>query len=85
MNAQQYAAEAAATARSLGNDYACADDPRTFNTAEVIAYMREQRERARSAFQARFDVPDAPRPVSARQALHSGNWSGFFDSCCAPF
>lgn len=70
-------------------DYYCADDPRTFNTAEVIAYMREQRERARSAFQARFDAPDSPRPVSARQALHTGNWAGFFASCCtsaaAPF
>ena len=65
-------------------DYYCADDPRTYGVAEAIAYMREQRERARSAFQARFDVPDAPRPVSARQALHTGDWSGFFASCCTP-
>ena len=83
--AEQYAAEAAATARSLGNDYACADDARTMSTAEVIAYMREQRERARDAFQARFDAPPVPRQVSARQALHTGNWGGFFDSCCQPF
>lgn len=51
---------------------------------ELAACRREQRERASSAFQARFDVPDTPRPISARQALHTGNWQGFFYSCCAP-
>ena len=69
---------------TLGNPAYDQDDPRTYGTAEAIAYIREQRERASSAFQARFDVADRPRDVSALQAMHTGNWQGFFDSCCAP-
>lgn len=70
--------------RRLVNPAYDPDDPRTYNTAEAIAYLREQRARARSAFQARFDVADRPRDVSAMQAMHTGNWQGFFDGCCAP-
>lgn len=87
--AEQYAADECATAHSMmatGEYFAsCQDDPRTYNTAEAIAYLRERRERARSAFQARFDVADRPRDVSAVHAMHTGNWQGFFDGCCQPF
>ena len=82
-------ADECATAHSMmaTGDYFASfpDDPRTYGVEETIAYLREQRERARSAFQARFDVADRPRDVSALQALHTGNWQGFFDSCCQPF
>lgn len=71
--------------RRLANPAYDPDDPRTYDAAEAIAYMREQRERARSSFQARFDVADRPRDVSALQAMRTGNWGGFFDSCCQPF
>lgn len=84
---EQYAADACATARSMmaegEYDAPCADDPRTFNTAEAIAYLREQRERAHSAFQGFFDAPDRPRNVTARQAMNTGDWGGFFGSCLA--
>lgn len=83
--AEQYAADECATAQSMmaeGEYFAsCPDDPRTYNTAEAIAYLREQRERAHSAFQAMFDMPDRPRNVTARQAMHTGDWGGFFGSC----
>ena len=60
------------------------DDPRTYGAEEAIAYLRERRyqqERARSAFQARFDAPDRPRNVTARKAMNTGDWGGFFCSC----
>lgn len=83
--AEQYAADACATAQSMmeEGEYACADDPRTYGVEETIAYLREQRERARDAFQARFDAPPVPRQVSALQALRTGDWGGFFGSCLA--
>lgn len=52
--------------------------------ASLAQEERYAREAARSSFQARFDAPYSPRPVSARQALHTGDWSGFFASCCTP-
>ena len=52
--------------------------------ASLAQEERYAREAASRAFQARFDAPECPRPVSARQALHTGNWAGFFASCCTP-
>ena len=69
--------------RTLGNPAYDPDDPRTYGVEETIAYLREQRERAHNAFQARFDAPPVPRQVSARQAMHTGDWGGFFGSCLA--
>ena len=53
-------------------------DPRTFDLAEAIAYLREQREQASAAFNARFGFADRPRNITARRAMYSGDWAGFF-------
>ena len=80
--AERYAYEQCLSAQEEAAGY-CADDPRTYGVEETIAYLREQRERARDSFQARFDAPPVPRQVSARQALRNGDWGGFFGSCLA--
>ena len=69
--------------RTLGNPAYDPDDPRTYGTEEAIAYLREQRERAAAAWRERFDVPAKARSMSAREAMHTGNWGGFFGGLLA--